>query len=81
MRGRLAADDARLGGSAIVADLDLHGKQHQPEAGGDFGEGHRGPAVLQRRCVFGKQETAETHNRNNGRGKYAEYGQRPGEVS
>src|SRR6266851_6294487 len=60
---------------------DVYAFKHQPEAGCDFGDGHRRPAVLERRCVFGKDQTGKTHDRHHDRGKYAERRQDPGDIS
>src|SRR5437867_1205378 len=77
----LTADDRRSSGLLITTGLGLYRKQHQPEAGYDFGDGHRRPAVLERRCVFGKDQTAKTHDRYDDRRKYAERRQDPGNIS
>src|SRR5467141_3831245 len=68
----LSADNRRLGGLLIATGLGLYRKQHQPEAGCDFGDGHRRPTVLKRRRMLGKDQTAKTHDRHDDRGKYPE---------
>jgi hypothetical protein len=76
----LSADDRRSSGLLITTRLGLYRKQHQPDAGCDFGNGHWHPAVLERRRMFGKDQTAKTGDRHDDRGKHAERRQDPGDI-
>lgn len=66
------ADGGRSSGLLITTGLGLYRKRHQPDAGCDFGDGHRRPTILERCCVFGKDQNAKQHDRHDDRGRHAQ---------
>ena len=76
----LSADNRRSDGLLITTGWDLCPK-HQPETGCDFGDGHRRPTVLERRCVLRKDQTGKTDDCHHDRGKHAERRQDLGDIS